>query len=86
MSLPALSSRARTKRDDSCSDLGEVSEKIPRERHKVKTSGLKGFANTHLPEGSKLRYLLLGEKDEIDADAFLVKMDLWLRLLRMEFS
>jgi len=82
----ALSSRARTKHGDSCPNLREESGRIPRERHKVKTGGLKDFANTHLPEGSKLRYLLLGEKDEIDVDAFLARMDLWLRLLRMEFS
>ena len=46
---------------------------------------LKNYA-VDLPKDSRLRDLILAEDDELDAEEFLAKMDLWLKLLRMEFS
>ncbi|MBS7656282.1 hypothetical protein KEJ50_07315 [Candidatus Bathyarchaeota archaeon] len=46
---------------------------------------LKDFA-LKLPKGSVLRGVLLLEKDELEVNEFLIKMDVWLKLLKMEFS
>jgi hypothetical protein len=46
--------------------------------------GIKEFASGELPEGSILRHLLLTEREEMDINEFLAKMDIWLKLLRME--
>ena len=54
-------------------------------RRKVNIRGLKAFV-LKLPKNSRLRDLILAEDDEIDVQEFLSKMDLWLKLLRMEFS
>jgi hypothetical protein len=43
---------------------------------------LKDFALT-LPKGSSLKDLLVSEDDELDVREFLVKMGVWLKLLRM---
>lgn len=45
---------------------------------------IKEFASGKLPEGSILRYLLLTEREEMNTNEFLAKMDLWLKLLRIE--
>ena len=76
--------RQRKRRNEQPS-LGEGSQGFARAGPKVSTSRLKDFATTSLPEGSKLRDLLLSEKDEMKAEVFIAKMDLWLKLLRMEF-
>lgn len=47
---------------------------------------LKDFAFEKLPRGSALRDVLLAEDDELDADVFLAKTDVWLKLLNREFS
>jgi len=52
----------------------------------VGIAGIKRFAERNLPSDSILRHLLLEEKDRMDRSEFLAKMDLWLRLFRMEFS
>lgn len=54
-------------------------------RSKVNIKGLKAFA-LGLPTDSRLRDLILTEDDELDVNEFLAKMDLWLRLVRMESS
>lgn len=61
-------------------------ENVSRGTPTLKTSRLKEFAISALPEGSALRNVLLSERDEVDVDEFVAKMDVWLRLLRMEFS
>ena len=53
-------------------------------KHKVNIKGVKAFA-LDLPKNSRLRDLILSENDEMDVQEFLSKMDLWLKLLRMEF-
>jgi len=61
-------------------------ESVPRGTATLKTSRLKEFAISALPEGSALRNVLLSERDEVDVDEFIVKIDIWLKLLRMESS
>jgi hypothetical protein len=58
----------------------------PRASPKVRIVKVKEFAARNLPEASALRRLLLEERDEIDREEFLAKMDLWLKLLRVESS
>jgi hypothetical protein len=43
---------------------------------------LKQFAYELLPKESPLRDLLLTEKDELPADEFIIKLEIWLKLLR----
>lgn len=50
----------------------------------VNIKSLRKFANDKLPWNSILRELLLSESDLMDAEEFLVKMEVWLRLLRIE--
>ena len=45
---------------------------------------LKKYAQEKLHHASPLRDLLLSEKDRLNVDEFLAKMDLWLRLMRRE--
>ena len=52
--------------------------------HKVNLKKLKEYALTNLPKNSHLRDLVLSEKDEIDAEEFVVKISMWLKLIRME--
>jgi hypothetical protein len=51
---------------------------------KIKTRRIKEFVTDNLPEKSVLRDLLLEEKDEMDGIEFLAKMDLWMKLLKIE--
>ena len=53
---------------------------------KINIMKVKEFAEQNLPRGSILRRLLLKEKTKMDRNEFLAKMDLWLKLLSMEFS
>ena len=54
-------------------------------RGRVNIGRLKTFA-AHLPRNSALRELLLTEKDELEANDFLSKISLWLRLANREPS
>ena len=65
-------------------ELGE--EKTGSGILKVKMGRLKDFAVDSLPEWSTLKKVLLSEKDEMDVKEFVAKMEIWLKLLRMEFS
>jgi hypothetical protein len=51
---------------------------------KVNLGRLKRFALESLPDRSILRALLLEEPDELSLDIFLAKLDIWLRLSRIE--
>ena len=55
---------------------------LAKQLRRVSIVGLKQFAVTRLPKGSALRELLLSERDELAAEEFLAKMDVWLKLLR----
>lgn len=50
---------------------------------KLKTNGLKTLALT-LPNGSALRNILLAEKDELSSQEAITKVDIWLKLSRLE--
>ena len=52
-------------------------------RRKVNIKRLKDFALT-LPRDSILHDLLLQEKNELEVEEFIVKMDLWLELVVRE--
>ena len=53
---------------------------------KVNIKKMKEFALSSLPEGSVLKRILLSEKEEVDAYEFVVKVSVWLELLKMDFS
>jgi hypothetical protein len=50
----------------------------------VNINGLKLFAAESLPGNSRLRDVLLSERDQLTANDFLAKMDVWMRLLNIE--
>jgi hypothetical protein len=45
---------------------------------------LKSFAYEKLPQHSLLREFILSEKEELPISEFIVKIDVWLKLLRVE--
>ena len=45
---------------------------------------LKGFASERLHSGSRLRNVLLSERDQLKVNDFLAKMDIWITLLNLE--
>jgi len=45
---------------------------------------LKRFASDNLPSCSRLRSVLLSERDQLKANDFLAKMDIWMTLLNLE--
>lgn len=45
---------------------------------------LKGFAVERLPSGSRLRSVLLSERDQLTVNDFLAKMDVWVTLINLE--
>jgi len=51
---------------------------------KLSTKALKIFAEQNLT--GTLREVILLEKDELEPQEFLAKVEIWLRLLRMEAS
>ena len=46
---------------------------------------LKGFASERLRGNSRLKVVLLSEKDQLIVTDFLAKMDIWLKLLNIEY-
>ena len=63
-----------------------LGDSVSRGALRVNTSKLKEFALSNLPEGSRLRDILLSERDEVDPEEFTAKIDVWLKLLRMEYT
>ncbi|MBO3800175.1 MAG: hypothetical protein FGF52_03885 [Candidatus Brockarchaeota archaeon] len=61
----------------------EITKAIPK-ANKLDMRRLKDFALKSLPEDSKLKALILSEKDEISVEEFLAKMSVWLKLLALE--
>jgi hypothetical protein len=47
---------------------------------------LKGFVVENLSSTSRLRAVLLSERDQLTAADFLAKMDVWVRLLNIEIA
>jgi len=52
----------------------------------IDIQGLKRFVIGNLPRTSRLRAVLLSERDRLTAVDFLAKMDTWIKLLNIEFS
>lgn len=50
----------------------------------VDIHGMKLWATANLPATSHLHGILLLEKDILTVDEFLAKMDIWLKLLKLE--
>ncbi|MEM2507398.1 MAG: hypothetical protein QXF61_10190 [Nitrososphaeria archaeon] len=50
----------------------------------INIKSLRKFVDDKFPGNSLIKYLVLSEPDQMPAEEFLVKMKLWLRLLRME--
>jgi len=50
----------------------------------VNTISLKKFANCNLGDHQLLKELLLEEQSELSAEEFLIKISVWLKLLRKE--
>ena len=50
----------------------------------VDIESLKKWALANLPVSSRLREILLLEKDKLSIEGFLAKMDVWLKLIRLE--
>jgi hypothetical protein len=48
----------------------------------INIRSLKQFAFEMLPKESPLRDLLLTEKDEMPAEEFIIKLEIWLKLLK----
>ena len=63
----------------------EITTAIPK-ANKLDVRRLKDFALKALPKDSKLRTLILSEKDEISVEEFLAKVSIWLKLLTLESS
>ena len=49
----------------------------------VNVRPLKAFASTRLPRDCPLRQVLVAERDTLNANEFLAKMETWLKLLRL---
>jgi hypothetical protein len=50
----------------------------------IDTRPLKQFALQSLPPNSALRSILLSEPDSLSCEEFLVKLGMWLKLIRIE--
>jgi hypothetical protein len=53
-------------------------------KDKIDISGLKAWANINLGTGSKLRIVLSVERDQLDVEEFLAKMETWMKVCRLE--
>ncbi len=67
-------------------ELGREGLTLKHEDRVVNIGRFKGFATESLPVNSRLRDVLLSEKDQLTAKDFLAKMDVWMRLLNIEKS
>ena len=54
-------------------------------RRLVDIGRLKGFASKRLGGNSQLKVVLLSERDQLTVTDFLAKMDIWLKLLNIEY-
>ncbi|MCS4538988.1 MAG: hypothetical protein HYY67_09045 [Thaumarchaeota archaeon] len=56
-----------------------------RDPRRINIRPLKELATKILPKDSVLREIILGDKDELGAEEYIAKVDIWLRLLGREF-
>lgn len=59
-------------------------EKFRKQRKMVNIRSLKDFVTEELPSSSMLRRIVLQEKDSISARSFIVKMGMWIKVMREE--
>ncbi len=59
---------------------------MEQKRGLVDMAPLKEFAATKLPSGSVARELIISENEEIPSSEFLVKVNIWLGLVRRELE
>lgn len=59
-------------------------EKSMKQRKMVNIRSLKDFVTEELPSSSMLRRIVLQEKDSISARSFIVKMGMWIKVMREE--
>jgi len=59
---------------------------ISQSSNKLDLRPLKSFVREKLPRKNVLRKVLLTEKDEIDRNEFMAKIDVWLKLLDIDNS
>ena len=71
-------------RDPSIIEIGHENFTLKLNCRAVNMSGLKRFAAENLPSNSRLRHVLLSERDQLIPVDFLAKMDVWMRLLDIE--
>jgi hypothetical protein len=48
---------------------------------RISIKSLKKFVYEHLPTNSTIRDLILAEPDQMSTQEFLIKMEIWLRLI-----
>jgi hypothetical protein len=52
--------------------------------HRIDIVSLKNWASSNLLPAPHLRSLIITEKDELDLEEFIVKIDIWAKLLAEE--
>ena len=57
--------------------------KIPIKSRMVNISKLKVFVERNFPKGSPLQVVFVGEDDLVSAEAFLAKLPIWLKLIKL---
>jgi len=55
-------------------------------KRKVNIVNFKRYMTEKIPINSKLKGIILAERDELEVEVFLAKMDVWLKLLALESS
>jgi hypothetical protein len=55
-------------------------------QRRISTIPLKNWGQHHLASAPNLRFLILTEKDEITCEEFLIKIEIWARLLDQEIT
>lgn len=55
--------------------------RVARGSHPISMDGIKAFVSSHFPPGHPLREVILAEKENLEPEEFLAKMETWLILL-----
>jgi hypothetical protein len=83
-SLSNLGGKGKTMKKPSGSKcrLAKLRKQEDRTKFKIDIRPLKAFVSEKFPKSSPLRETLIAERDVLDAQEFLAKMETWLNLLR----
>ena len=52
----------------------------------INITSLKSLVRSELPHGAPLREVVLAERDELTEDEYLLKTEIWLKLLRSDYG